>query len=123
MKEPTNKQISLARAISYRIDKPLPTQYTSKAYYDYIHDNIDDYKMTTADIELASETFDGFQYQKVRTNMKCKECPFFKILYETLGKGKYLFDFGKAKCNKHNLFVDFTSHRKLNKLECIESEE
>lgn len=62
MKEPTDKQISLARAISFRINKPLPTRYTSKAYYDYIHDNIDEYRMTTADIESAAEAFDGFQY-------------------------------------------------------------
>lgn len=52
--------------------------------------------------------------------MKCKGCPYFKILYDPIGKGMDLWDFGRAKCEKHDLYVDFASKRKLNKLKCIE---
>ena len=51
--------------------------------------------------------------------MKCKECPFFRIAY----KPNMPWDMGLAICDKHNLEADYTSERKLNRLECIEEEE
>ena len=55
--------------------------------------------------------------------MRCKDCEHFKIEYEPYRSGGMLLDFGLARCMKHNLVVDFASHRKLNKLECVESNE
>lgn len=55
--------------------------------------------------------------------MKCWECEHFKILYKPLGKiSTGLWDMGKAKCMKHDLYVEFADHRKLMKLNCIEKE-
>lgn len=53
--------------------------------------------------------------------MKCCDCEHFKILQEPIraGGGGY-WDFGRAKCMKHNLVVDFPNHGKLRKLECVE---
>ncbi len=55
--------------------------------------------------------------------MKCVDCEHFKIKYEPYKSGGVCWDFGMAECDKHNLVVDFASHRKLNKLECVESNE
>ena len=55
--------------------------------------------------------------------MKCKDCPHFRILYDPIGKGMEIWDFGKAKCEKYDAYVDFASKRKLNKMECIEKSE
>lgn len=52
--------------------------------------------------------------------MKCIDCPHFKILYGPLGKGPDIWDFGRAKCEKYDAYVDFASKRKLNKMECIQ---
>lgn len=54
--------------------------------------------------------------------MKCVDCEHFKIKYEPYKSGGILLNFGMAECDKHNLVVDFASHRKLNKLECVENE-
>lgn len=54
--------------------------------------------------------------------MKCVDCPHFKILYGPIGKGPDIWDFGRAKCEKHDLYVDFASKRKLNQLKCWEEE-
>lgn len=51
---------------------------------------------------------------------KCWECSHFKIQYEPLHGIGELYDFGRAKCEKHDLIVDFLDHRKLKKLECVE---
>ena len=53
--------------------------------------------------------------------MKCYDCPHFRIEYKPIraGHGGY-WDFGRAKCMKHNLIVDFPDHRKLKKLKCVE---
>ena len=52
--------------------------------------------------------------------MKCLDCPHFEIQYEPLKSISGVLDFGRAKCSKFNLIVDFTNHRKLKKLECKE---
>lgn len=52
--------------------------------------------------------------------MKCKDCPHFRILYDPIGKGMEIWDLGRAKCEKNDLYVDFSSKRKLNRLECVE---
>ena len=52
----------------------------------------------------------------------CYGCAQFKILYEPLKSGGDIWDFGRAKCLKHDLIVDFPDHRKLKKLVCIEEE-
>ena len=56
--------------------------------------------------------------------MKCVDCVHFHIRQEPLrdSGGGIPWDFGMAECDKHNLVVDFASHRKLNKLECVENE-
>jgi hypothetical protein len=55
--------------------------------------------------------------------VKCVDCPHFKILYAPIGKEPdNIWDFGRAKCEKHDLCVDFASKRKLNKLKCWEEE-
>lgn len=53
--------------------------------------------------------------------MKCKDCYHFHIRQEPLrDAGGIPWDLGLAECDLHNLVVDFSSHRKLNKLECVE---
>lgn len=53
--------------------------------------------------------------------MKCCECPHFKIQYDPIGKiSTGLWDFGRARCEKHDLIVDFASKRKLKELVCVE---
>ena len=52
--------------------------------------------------------------------MKCKECEHFHIVMQPLRSGGTLYDFGRAECRKHNMIVDFSSNRKINKLECVE---
>lgn len=61
MKVPSEKQIKFARKISNELYIPLPTDYTAKAYYDFIHDNIVKYNTHTKSIddELAEECFSG----------------------------------------------------------------
>ena len=44
MKEPSEKQISFARSISFVTKVPLPEEETAQAYFIYIRDNIDKYK-------------------------------------------------------------------------------
>ena len=51
---------------------------------------------------------------------KCWECPHLKIQYEPLRGIGGVWDFGRAKCEKHDLIVDFPDRRKLKKLECVE---
>lgn len=52
--------------------------------------------------------------------MKCLDCPHFKIQYEPIGKiSTGIWDFGRAKCNKYDLIVEFADHRKLKKLKCV----
>lgn len=55
--------------------------------------------------------------------MKCWDCEHFKIQYEPLKGLSGIWDFGRAKCSKHDLIVDFPDHRKLKKLVCVEEEE
>ena len=54
--------------------------------------------------------------------MKCVDCTHFRILYDPIGKATDIWDFGRAKCKKYDLIVDFASKRKLNKLECWEEQ-
>ena len=58
--------------------------------------------------------------------MRCVDCEHFKIMCDPIRgniKGVPGFwDFGHAKCMKHNLVVDFASRKKLNKLQCVEEE-
>ena len=54
-----------------------------------------------------------------RCDMKCTECEYFKVLFQPMGK----YDSGQAKCEKHDLVVDFFSRQKLGKLTCIEESE
>ena len=55
--------------------------------------------------------------------MKCWECKHFEIQYKPIGKiSTGIWDFGRAKCTKYDLIVDFPDNRKLKKLECIEEQ-
>ena len=51
--------------------------------------------------------------------MNCIECEYFKILYPPMGH----YDSGMAKCEKHDLIVDYISKQKLKKLTCVEEVE
>lgn len=55
--------------------------------------------------------------------MLCKDCEYFKILYEPQIIGGQMMDWGKAICKKHNLETDFITHHKFKKLSCIENNE
>ena len=55
--------------------------------------------------------------------MKCWDCPHFKIKYEPYKVGHTIWDLGQAKCEKHDLVVDFASHRYLKTLECVEKDQ
>lgn len=52
--------------------------------------------------------------------MHCKDCEHFKIMYEPLKDKGVIWDFGRARCEKHNLITDFANHRKFERLECVE---
>jgi len=52
--------------------------------------------------------------------MLCKDCQYFKILYEPIRTTGVLWDLGRAKCEKHNLITDFANHGKFKRLECVE---
>lgn len=52
--------------------------------------------------------------------MHCKDCQYFKILYEPIRTTGALWDLGRAKCEKHNLITDFANHGKFERLECVE---
>lgn len=54
--------------------------------------------------------------------MRCKDCPHFHIRYEPYKSGGVIWDMGLAECKKTNMVVDFASHKKLDKLECVEKE-
>ena len=54
--------------------------------------------------------------------MNCWDCPYFKIQYEPIKDSTGIWDFGRAKCTKHDLIVDFPDHRKLKKLKCVEEQ-
>lgn len=52
--------------------------------------------------------------------MTCDKCEYLKILYMPLrGKG-IIWDFGRAKCTKHDLYVDFSNKGKFKKMKCVE---
>ena len=50
--------------------------------------------------------------------MLCKDCEYFKILQEPI-RG---FDGGIARCEKHNLSVEFLNHSKFEWLSCVEED-
>ena len=52
--------------------------------------------------------------------MTCENCQYFKILYEPLRDKGVIWDFGKAKCEKYDLYVDFVNHGKFKRLTCVE---
>ena len=54
--------------------------------------------------------------------MKCADCPYLKILYMPLRDNNTIYDFGKAKCMKHNLYINFGYKGKFKKMNCIEEE-
>ena len=55
--------------------------------------------------------------------MKCVECSYFKRLYKPIGTVTTgIWDFGKCKCEKHDLYVEYASERKLNRMKCVEEE-
>lgn len=43
MANPTEKQINFAKAISEKLGIPLPEEYTSKAYWQYLNEHRDAY--------------------------------------------------------------------------------
>lgn len=51
--------------------------------------------------------------------MKCRDCEYFHIRQEPLRTPGTLWDLGLAECKKYNLVVDFATHGKLDKLECV----
>ena len=55
---------------------------------------------------------------KVKREKKCSGCPHFKITCKPIMH----YDSGQAVCSKHNLVFEYTSHRQLNNLTCVEEE-
>ena len=51
--------------------------------------------------------------------MKCADCPYFKILYMPLHDNNVI---SKAKCIKHNLYINFMPKEIFKKMNCIEVE-
>lgn len=49
MKEPTKRQISFAEKIACRCNKELPKEFTSKAYWQFINDNITEFNIKAID--------------------------------------------------------------------------
>ncbi len=54
--------------------------------------------------------------------MKCADCPYLKILYMPLRDNNPIYDFGKAKCMKYNLNINFEYKGKFKKMNCIKEE-
>lgn len=50
----------------------------------------------------------------------CKGCKYFKIIQQPLRVGEDIYDYGMAKCKKHDLVIDFSSMRKVNRLSCAD---
>ena len=50
--------------------------------------------------------------------MTCDKCEHFRILYEPIRTKGDLWDLGRARCEKHNLIVDFANHGKFKRLKC-----
>jgi len=55
--------------------------------------------------------------------MTCDKCEHLKILYEPLRDKGIMWDFGRAKCMKHNLITDFANHSKFKQLSCPKESE
>lgn len=51
MKEPTDKQIRFAEKIAWRCNKELPKEFTAKAYWNFIDDNIVEFHARAIDEE------------------------------------------------------------------------
>lgn len=54
--------------------------------------------------------------------MTCDECKYFKIIQEPLRTEGTIFDFGRVRCEKHNLISDFCSisHKEFEQLDTCE---
>lgn len=55
--------------------------------------------------------------------MACDKCQYFKILYEPQKIGGQTWDFGRVRCEKHDLIADFLDRRKFKRLECPDNAE
>ena len=55
---------------------------------------------------------------KAKREKKCSGCPHFKITCKPIKH----YDSGQAVCSKNNLVFEYTSHRQLNNLTCVEEE-
>lgn len=55
--------------------------------------------------------------------VRCTECPHFRIMYRPLLSGGECWDFGKAKCEKHELYLEFRRESQLKKLMCVDEME
>ena len=51
--------------------------------------------------------------------MKCRECEHFKIVCMP----DMPWNWGLARCLKHDLTVEFPNMRKINKLQCVDKSE
>ena len=70
MKEPSDRQIVFATWISQVINKPLPTENTTQAYFLYIQDNIEQYR------KLRAEKQKGCVY----SHHKTKKCVYNSVM-------------------------------------------
>ena len=52
--------------------------------------------------------------------MLCKNCPHFRVRFEPLKDPAGIWDYGKAKCDKHGLIVEFPDYGSLDALTCLE---
>lgn len=50
---------------------------------------------------------------------KCKDCPHFHLGYKPMMP----YETGVARCDKHNLIVEYADMHKINRLTCWEEKE
>ena len=52
--------------------------------------------------------------------MQCVNCKHLKHIQKPIRLGKDIFDTGMVECTKHDLIMEYTSTRALNKRTCVE---
>ncbi len=54
--------------------------------------------------------------------MRCVDCEHLKHIQKPIRFGKDIFDTGMVECVKHDLVMEYTSTRALNKRTCVEEQ-
>ena len=54
--------------------------------------------------------------------MRCVDCEYLKRIQKPIRFGKDIYDTGMVECTKHDLIMEYTSTRALNKRTCVEEQ-